>query len=101
MEVNLTIQNGEDSEWVLGFLKEDIEKELVRVGKTGCNFCDRKDASIGYIQKKCKLSFHYQCSLENKGLFQFFDTFPAWCRVFLCTNLRQKKRKGLVVSVLN
>eukprot|EP00090_Calanus_glacialis_P011667 TRINITY_DN20037_c0_g1_i1.p1 TRINITY_DN20037_c0_g1~~TRINITY_DN20037_c0_g1_i1.p1 ORF type:complete len:1596 (-),score=324.97 TRINITY_DN20037_c0_g1_i1:41-4828(-) len=72
-------QNGEDSEGVLGFLKEDIEKELIRGEKTRCNFCDKKGATIGCIQKKCKISFHYQCSLENKGLFQFFDTFPAWC----------------------
>merc|ERR1712106_62449 len=64
---------------ILRFLEEDLEKELVRGRDIQCTFCKKNGATVGCIQKKCKRSFHYHCSLENKGLFQFFDTFPAWC----------------------
>jgi len=72
-------QNGLDSDGILGFLKEDIEKEVVRGRKVKCSFCKQKGATIGCVRKDCKTSFHYSCSFEKNGLFQFFDTFPSWC----------------------
>merc|ERR1719320_1166914 len=72
-------QNGEDSEGILGFLKEDLEKELLRGSRFLCSYCNKKGATASCVEQNCNRSFHYNCSLEKKGLFQFFDTFPAWC----------------------
>jgi len=72
-------QNGEDCEGILGFLKEDLDKELFRGRNIQCSFCKKKGATVWCVKKNCKRSFHYHCSLQKKGLFQFFDKFSAWC----------------------
>ncbi|XP_065561201.1 G2/M phase-specific E3 ubiquitin-protein ligase-like [Artemia franciscana] len=72
-------QNGQDNEGILGFLEKDIVKEAKRGQKIKCCYCHEYSSTIGCSVKTCKRQFHRICGLENGALYQFNDTFKAYC----------------------
>lgn len=66
------IENGQSKEdGILGFLENDIRKEVKRAKKLKCVFCKKKGAASGCCIAKCTVAYHYPCGLENNILSQF------------------------------
>jgi len=72
-------QNGEDDEGILGFLSNDIERELRRGQKLKCYLCKKTNATVGCCVKSCHKTFHLPCCLSSGGLSQFFGNFDSFC----------------------
>ncbi|EFN81878.1 G2/M phase-specific E3 ubiquitin-protein ligase [Harpegnathos saltator] len=72
-------QKGNDDEGILGFLAEDIHKELRRGKKLICSYCKRIGATLGCCNLKCKRIFHFPCGLKAGSLHQFFGEFKSFC----------------------
>ncbi|XP_014478792.1 PREDICTED: uncharacterized protein LOC106746574 isoform X2 [Dinoponera quadriceps] len=72
-------QKGNDDEGILGFLAQDIHKELRRGKKLVCSYCKKIGATLGCCNVKCKRIFHYPCGLKAGSLHQFFGEFKSFC----------------------
>ncbi|XP_034937856.1 probable inactive serine/threonine-protein kinase scy2 [Chelonus insularis] len=72
-------QRGRDEDGILGFLPEDIHKELNRGRRLSCSFCKKKGATLGCVNRKCKKVFHYPCGIKANTLHQFFGQFKSFC----------------------
>ncbi|KAJ8675831.1 hypothetical protein QAD02_011617 [Eretmocerus hayati] len=72
-------QKGNDDEGILGFLAEDIQKEIRRGRRLICSHCRRNGATLGCCNAKCKKIFHFPCGLDNGSLHQFFGEFRSYC----------------------
>ncbi|XP_044010017.1 putative mediator of RNA polymerase II transcription subunit 26 [Aphidius gifuensis] len=72
-------QRGEDEDGILGFLADDIQKELRRGKRLYCSYCKRNGATLGCCNTKCKRIFHYPCGLKAGSLHQFFGEFRSYC----------------------
>ncbi|XP_011881897.1 PREDICTED: uncharacterized protein LOC105569778 [Vollenhovia emeryi] len=72
-------QKGNDDEGILGFLAEDIQKELRRGKRLVCSYCRKSGATLGCCNSKCKCIFHFPCGLKNNSLHQFFGEFRSYC----------------------
>ncbi|KAG7207936.1 hypothetical protein KM043_009524 [Ampulex compressa] len=73
-------QKGNDDEGILGFLAEDIQKEIRRGKKLVCSYCKRNGATLGCCNTKCKKIFHFPCGLQAGSLSQFFGEFRSYCQ---------------------
>lgn len=69
------MQNGEDDEGILGFLREDILREVRRAKRLRCAFCQKPGAASACCIKSCKVTYHYLCGIKNGILSQFFGSF--------------------------
>lgn len=95
------MQEGEDTEGILGFMNDDIRAEIDRAQKVVrnndisnfqsfvhvcffiykiCSYCRRPGANIGCCHSHCRQSFHLPCAVENKCLSDFKKTFKSFCR---------------------
>ncbi|XP_071568087.1 uncharacterized protein [Temnothorax nylanderi] len=72
-------QKGNDDEGILGFLAEDIQKELRRGKRLACSYCKKIGATLGCCNVKCKRIFHFPCGLKAGSLHQFFGEFRSYC----------------------
>lgn len=72
-------QNGRDSDGILGFLYNDIQKEIKRGQRLYCTYCKHKGATLGCSIRKCRTVFHLPCGLHNDSLHQFFGQFRSYC----------------------
>ncbi|XP_043670618.1 uncharacterized protein LOC122630314 isoform X1 [Vespula pensylvanica] len=72
-------QKGNDNQGILGFLVEDIRKELRRGKRLVCSYCKKNGATLGCCNTKCKRIFHYPCGLRAGTLHQFFGEFRSYC----------------------
>ncbi|XP_065107764.1 uncharacterized protein phf11 isoform X2 [Paramisgurnus dabryanus] len=52
---------------LFGFTVDDIKKEVCRGKKLTCYHCNRRGATAGCEVKRCKRSYHYPCSREDKA----------------------------------
>uniref|UniRef100_A0A1A9X574 PHD-type domain-containing protein n=1 Tax=Glossina brevipalpis TaxID=37001 RepID=A0A1A9X574_9MUSC len=69
-------QNGHDKQGLYGFLTRDIRKET-------CCYCKKKYAGISCCEKRCRLSFHLICGLENGAENQYCHKFNSYCHKHL------------------
>ncbi|XP_021961302.1 uncharacterized protein LOC110857011 isoform X2 [Folsomia candida] len=72
-------QSGTDAEGILGFMPEDIMKEVRRGGRLKCTFCGKTGASIGCCTKACRTTYHFPCGLANDIQYQFLRNFETYC----------------------
>ncbi|KAK2583640.1 hypothetical protein KPH14_009576 [Odynerus spinipes] len=72
-------QKGSDDEGILGFLINDIKKELRRGKRLVCSYCKKNGATLGCCNTKCKRVFHFPCGLRAGTLNQFFGEFRSFC----------------------
>ncbi|XP_012540883.1 dentin sialophosphoprotein [Monomorium pharaonis] len=72
-------QKGNDDEGILGFLAEDIQKELRRGKRLVCSYCKKIGATLGCCNIRCKKIFHLPCGLKAGSLHQFFGEFRSYC----------------------
>ncbi|XP_046818616.1 myb-like protein I isoform X5 [Vespa crabro] len=72
-------QKGNDNEGILGFLVEDIQKELRRGKRLICSYCKKNGATLGCCNTRCKRIFHFPCGLRAGTLHQFFGEFRSYC----------------------
>ncbi|KAL6255966.1 hypothetical protein P5V15_013203 [Pogonomyrmex californicus] len=72
-------QKGKDDEGILGFLTEDIQKELRRGKRLVCSYCKKIGATLGCCNVRCKRIFHFPCGLKAGSLHQFFGEFRSYC----------------------
>ncbi|XP_065209632.1 PHD finger protein 7-like [Planococcus citri] len=72
-------QNGRDTQGILGFLQEDIEREVARGKKLSCSYCRKKGALIGCGVKSCKTMFHLPCGISKQALSLYYDRFTSYC----------------------
>ncbi|XP_011501260.1 PREDICTED: putative uncharacterized protein DDB_G0282133 isoform X2 [Ceratosolen solmsi marchali] len=72
-------QKGNDDEGILGFLADDIQKEIRRGKRLVCSYCRRNGATLGCCNTKCKKIFHFPCGLKAGSLHQFFGEFRSYC----------------------
>ncbi|KAL0099451.1 hypothetical protein PUN28_020166 [Cardiocondyla obscurior] len=72
-------QKGDDDEGILGFLAEDIQKELRRGKRLVCSYCRKAGATLGCCNVRCKRIFHLPCGLRANSLHQFFGEFRSYC----------------------
>lgn len=72
-------QKGRDDEGILGFLAEDIQKELRRGKRLVCSYCKKIGATLGCCNVRCKRIFHFPCGLKAGSLHQFFGEFRSYC----------------------
>lgn len=49
---------------LFGFSVSDVLKEIKRGSKLKCHKCDKKGATVGCENKRCKKSFHYPCAVK-------------------------------------
>lgn len=68
-------QKGNDDEGILGFLAEDIQKELRRGKRLVCSYCKKQGATLGCCNVRCKRIFHFPCGMKAGSLHQFFGEF--------------------------
>ncbi|CAL1539720.1 unnamed protein product [Lymnaea stagnalis] len=68
-----------DKKSILGFVTNDIRKEIKRGSKLKCCFCRKNGASIGCCIKACKKTFHLCCGRKNETMHQFYDSFRSYC----------------------
>ncbi|XP_024947582.1 uncharacterized protein LOC107274561 isoform X2 [Cephus cinctus] len=73
-------QNGSDDDGILGFLTEDIQKELSKAKKRQCRYCKKRGATLKCCNTKCKIIFHLPCGLRTGSLHQFFGEFRSFCK---------------------
>lgn len=74
-------QKLDDKEEILGYLKDDVKKEIKRASKLTCFYCRLKGANIGCCRKSCRKSFHLPCLLQHNGSVQFCDKFDSFCHI--------------------
>ncbi|OXU25115.1 hypothetical protein TSAR_002713 [Trichomalopsis sarcophagae] len=72
-------QKGNDDEGILGFLADDIQKEIRRGKRLVCSYCKKNGATLGCCNAKCKRIFHFPCGLKAGSLHQFFGEFRSYC----------------------
>lgn len=72
-------QKGADDEGILGFLEEDIQKELRRGKRLHCSYCKKLGATLGCYLSKCTKKFHLPCGLKEGSLHQYFKEFRSYC----------------------
>nr|XP_012233989.1 PREDICTED: uncharacterized protein LOC105678868 isoform X1 [Linepithema humile] len=72
-------QKGKDEDGILGFLPEDIQKELRRGKRLVCSYCRKIGATLGCCNVRCKRIFHLPCGLKSNSLHQFFGEFRSYC----------------------
>ncbi|EFN72517.1 G2/M phase-specific E3 ubiquitin-protein ligase [Camponotus floridanus] len=72
-------QKGSDDEGILGFLTEDIQKELNRGKRLVCSYCKKIGATLGCCNVRCKRIFHFPCGLKAGSLHQYFGEFRSYC----------------------
>ncbi|XP_014215210.1 uncharacterized protein LOC106644280 isoform X2 [Copidosoma floridanum] len=72
-------QKGSDDQGILGFLEEDIQKEIRRGKRLYCSYCKKNGATLGCCNAKCKRIFHLPCGLKAGSLHQFFGEFRSYC----------------------
>ncbi|XP_074594662.1 uncharacterized protein LOC141850033 [Brevipalpus obovatus] len=74
------IEKGSEGEGILGFLKDDILKEVRRARLLKCVFCKENGAASGCCIPKCKNAFHFSCGLDNDVLSQFKNpNYHSYC----------------------
>ncbi|XP_051578976.1 G2/M phase-specific E3 ubiquitin-protein ligase-like [Myxocyprinus asiaticus] len=73
-------QRGEEDEGILGFLVDDIKKEIRRSSRLKCTHCKKNGASVGCYIKSCRQVVHFPCGIEQEFIFQFTDSFPSYCK---------------------
>lgn len=49
-----------------------------------CYYCGVRGANLSCGNKKCKRSFHLPCAIGKDCLFQFHNTFSAFCHEHHC-----------------
>ena len=72
-------QKGRDEDGILGFLNNDIEKEVLRGRKLSCVSCKASGATVGCCNKSCKKTYHFICGVESQMLNQYFGAFNSYC----------------------
>ncbi|XP_025268901.1 uncharacterized protein LOC112639372 isoform X2 [Camponotus floridanus] len=72
-------QKGNDDEGILGFLIEDIQKELRRGKRLTCSYCKKIGATLGCCNVRCRRTFHFPCGLKDGSLYQYFGEFRSYC----------------------
>ncbi|XP_058789473.1 uncharacterized protein LOC131663224 isoform X2 [Phymastichus coffea] len=72
-------QKGSDDQGILGFLGDDIQKEIRRGKRLVCSHCKKSGATLGCCNVKCKRIFHLPCGLKAGSLHQFFGEFRSYC----------------------
>ncbi|KAG8320232.1 ubiquitin-protein transferase activity protein [Homalodisca vitripennis] len=72
-------QNGRDCDGILGFLPNDINKEVRRGMRLYCSFCREGGATLGCDISRCKVVFHLPCGMKHGTLHQFFGEFKSFC----------------------
>ncbi|XP_066995597.2 G2/M phase-specific E3 ubiquitin-protein ligase [Anabrus simplex] len=72
-------QRGGDEEGIMGFLFEDILKEIKRGRRLACCYCKRTGATLGCCSIKCRRVFHFPCGMERGSLNQYYNTFRSYC----------------------
>lgn len=72
-------QRGNDNQGILGFLTEDIQKELRRGRRLVCSYCKKIGATLGCCNVRCKRIFHFPCGLKAGSLHQYFGEFRSYC----------------------
>ncbi|XP_060566678.1 uncharacterized protein LOC132725559 [Ruditapes philippinarum] len=73
-------QNGKsEKQGILGFLPNDIMKEVKRGARLKCSYCKKVGATIGCVLRNCKKMFHLGCGRDNNTLHQYFGTFSSFC----------------------
>ncbi|KAH8366934.1 hypothetical protein KR200_005064 [Drosophila serrata] len=73
------VQNGDDRNGILHFLKKDIMMETRRCRVLRCFYCQRLGANIGCCRSSCRRSFHTKCGFENYAVSQFTGSFNSYC----------------------
>ena len=72
-------QKGKDNEGILGFLKNDVDKEIVRGRKLTCSKCKTNGATVGCCNRSCKKTYHYPCGVDSRMMNQYFGAFSSYC----------------------
>ena len=72
-------QKGGDNDGILGFLKNDIEKEVSRGRKLSCVTCKATGATVGCCNKSCKKTYHFTCGVKSRMMNQYFGAFNSYC----------------------
>lgn len=72
-------QKGSDEEGIMGFLKQDVLKEVRRGTKLACSKCRSNGATVGCCNKACKKTYHFPCGADSRMLNQYFGTFNSFC----------------------
>ncbi|KAM9787488.1 G2/M phase-specific E3 ubiquitin-protein ligase isoform X1 [Syngnathus typhle] len=72
-------QRGNDSEGVLGFLVDDIKREVRRSAQLTCCACRKKGACVGCNVKSCRKTVHFPCGRNSGFVSQFAQNFPSYC----------------------
>ncbi|KAK5650262.1 hypothetical protein RI129_001291 [Pyrocoelia pectoralis] len=73
-------QSGEDEEGILGFMPQDITKELERSKSKKCCYCNEMMATLGCVHKHCNRKFHLYCGYINNAMFHF-TKFTVHCNL--------------------
>ncbi|CAN9501943.1 unnamed protein product [Ophioblennius macclurei] len=72
-------QRGEDNEGILGFLVDDIKKEIQRSSRLKCIGCRRSGACVGCSVPSCRRMVHFPCGRKLQFVSQFSGLFPSFC----------------------
>jgi len=72
-------QKGDEEEGILGFLSEDILKEVRRGLRLKCHKCRATGATVGCSDIQCKRTYHFPCGSESGMLNQYFGVFKSFC----------------------
>ncbi|KAH8280700.1 hypothetical protein KR054_002673 [Drosophila jambulina] len=73
------VQNGNERQGILSFLKKDIMNEVRRCRMLRCFYCQRFGATIGCCRSKCRRTFHTKCGYDNLAVSQFSGRFNSFC----------------------
>ncbi|RVE57674.1 hypothetical protein OJAV_G00218330 [Oryzias javanicus] len=73
-------QRGKENEGIMGFLVDDIRKEVRRSSFLTCASCKRKGACVGCNIRSCRKMVHFPCGRKLGFISQFSEPFPSYCK---------------------
>ncbi|KAF6732776.1 G2/M phase-specific E3 ubiquitin-protein ligase [Oryzias melastigma] len=73
-------QRGKEDEGIMGFLVEDIRKEVRRSSFLTCFSCKKKGACVGCNIRTCRKMVHFPCGRKLNFISQFTEPFPSYCK---------------------
>ncbi|XP_069034881.1 uncharacterized protein phf11 isoform X2 [Lepisosteus oculatus] len=90
----LHTKNTPECDDLVGFLVNDVKKEMRRGRKLACFRCKKNGATVGCEIRKCKRSYHYLCAVrDNAELVEDHDNgiYTMYCEIHR-NNQETKKR---------
>jgi len=88
------IQGGEEKEGIVGFMPDDVMREVQRGSKLKCCFCKEIYATVGCCQRTCMRTYHLPCGIKYGALNEYYGNFDSYCPLHRSKRSPNMKKKS-------